>query len=37
MLWGAALFGEPLSGSMVLGLGITLVGVWLTSFARQEA
>ncbi|MBZ9670878.1 DMT family transporter [Mesorhizobium sp. ES1-3] len=31
MLWAWLLFGEPLSSAMVLGLAVTLFGVWLTS------
>jgi drug/metabolite transporter (DMT)-like permease len=31
MIWAWALFSEPLTTSMFLGLAITLVGVWLTS------
>lgn len=31
MLWAWALFSEPLTSAMFLGLGVTLVGVWLTS------
>ncbi|MDX8462891.1 DMT family transporter [Mesorhizobium humile] len=31
MLWGWAMFGEPLSTAMFLGLGVTLFGVWLTA------
>ncbi|MER9843369.1 DMT family transporter [Mesorhizobium australicum] len=31
MLWAWLLFGEPLSAAMVLGLAVTLFGVWLTS------
>ncbi|AZO53746.1 MULTISPECIES: DMT family transporter [unclassified Mesorhizobium] len=31
MLWAWLLFGEPLSLAMVLGLAVTLFGVWLTS------
>jgi drug/metabolite transporter (DMT)-like permease len=31
MLWAWALFSEPLTPAMFLGLGITFVGVWLTS------
>jgi drug/metabolite transporter (DMT)-like permease len=31
MLWAWAMFGEPLSHLMVLGLAITLFGVWLAS------
>ncbi|WP_031326481.1 DMT family transporter [Rhodobacter capsulatus] len=30
MLWGWALFGEPLTATMVAGLAVTLVGVMLT-------
>ena len=32
MVWGWALFSEPLSLSMLVGLGVTLVGVWMTAF-----
>lgn len=35
MVWGWALFSEPLSASMMLGLGVTLLGVWLTSSDRH--
>ena len=31
MLWAWALFSEPLTAAMFIGLGVTLVGVWLTS------
>jgi drug/metabolite transporter (DMT)-like permease len=31
MLWARALFSEPLTVAMVIGLAVTLVGVWLTS------
>lgn len=31
MIWARALFGEPLTLVMFAGLGVTLVGVWLTS------
>jgi drug/metabolite transporter (DMT)-like permease len=31
MLWAWALFSEPLTTAMFAGLGVTLVGVWLTS------
>ncbi len=31
MLWAWALFSEPLTTAMFVGLGVTLVGVWLTS------
>ncbi|WP_217569943.1 DMT family transporter [Mesorhizobium sp. GbtcB19] len=31
MLWGWAMFGEPLSTAMFLGLAVTLFGVWLTA------
>lgn len=31
MLWAWALFGEPLAVVMFVGLGVTLVGVWMTS------
>lgn len=31
MLWAWALFSEPLTASMFLGLAVTLVGVWMTS------
>ncbi|MCA0279177.1 MAG: DMT family transporter [Proteobacteria bacterium] len=31
MLWAWALFSEPLTPAMFLGLAVTLVGVWLTS------
>lgn len=31
MLWAWALFAEPLTPAMFLGLAVTLVGVWLTS------
>lgn len=31
MLWAWALFSEPLTLAMFLGLAVTLVGVWLTS------
>ena len=31
MIWGWALFGEPLTSVMFAGLGITFVGVWLTT------
>lgn len=33
MLWAWALFAEPLTLTMFAGLGVTLVGVWLTSKA----
>lgn len=35
MIWAWALFGEPISVVMFIGLGVTLVGVWMTS--RTEA
>lgn len=31
MLWGWAMFGEPLTAGMFLGLGVTLGGVWLAT------
>jgi drug/metabolite transporter (DMT)-like permease len=31
MIWAWALFGEPLTLLMFAGLGVTLIGVWLTS------
>lgn len=31
MIWAWMLFSEPLTGIMFIGLGVTLVGVWLTS------
>lgn len=31
MIWAWMLFSEPLTVAMFLGLGVTLVGVWLTS------
>jgi drug/metabolite transporter (DMT)-like permease len=31
MLWAWALFAEPLTATMLIGLGVTLAGVWLTS------
>jgi drug/metabolite transporter (DMT)-like permease len=31
MLWAWALFSEPLTMTMFAGLGVTLVGVWMTS------
>jgi len=31
MIWSWMLFSEPLTLTMFLGLGVTLVGVWLTS------
>lgn len=31
MVWAWALFSEPLTATMFAGLGVTLVGVWLTS------
>ncbi len=31
MIWAWALFGEPLTMVMFAGLGVTLIGVWLTS------
>lgn len=31
MIWAWILFSEPLTLAMLLGLGVTLVGVWLTS------
>jgi len=31
MLWAWALFSEPLTPVMFIGLGVTLVGVWMTS------
>jgi drug/metabolite transporter (DMT)-like permease len=31
MLWAWALFGEPLTALMFVGLAVTLAGVWLTS------
>lgn len=31
MLWAWALFSEPLTGAMFLGLAVTLLGVWLTT------
>lgn len=31
MLWAWALFGEPLTPAMFVGLAVTLAGVWLTS------
>ncbi|CAN7283049.1 DMT family transporter [Rhizobium sp. LjRoot98] len=33
MLWAWALFSEPLTVTMFIGLAVTLVGVWLTSKA----
>jgi drug/metabolite transporter (DMT)-like permease len=33
MLWAWALFSEPLTATMFIGLAVTLVGVWLTSRA----
>lgn len=33
MLWAWALFSEPLTVTMFIGLAVTLVGVWLTSRA----
>lgn len=37
MIWAWALFGEPLTVVMFVGLGITLVGVWMTSRTGQPA
>ncbi|QND57700.1 DMT family transporter [Mesorhizobium huakuii] len=34
MLWGWSLFGEPLSKAMLVGLAVTLFGVWFTSSGR---
>lgn len=31
MLWAWLLFSEPLTVAMFVGLGVTLVGVWITS------
>jgi drug/metabolite transporter (DMT)-like permease len=31
MIWAWALFGEPLTPAMLLGLGVTLIRVWMTS------
>jgi drug/metabolite transporter (DMT)-like permease len=31
MIWAWVLFSEPLTVAMFFGLGVTLVGVWLTS------
>ncbi len=31
MLWAWALFSEPLTAAMFIGLAVTLVGVWMTS------
>jgi drug/metabolite transporter (DMT)-like permease len=31
MVWAWALFSEPLTATMFTGLGVTLVGVWMTS------
>ena len=31
MIWTWALFGELLTPAMFLGLGVTMVGVWMTS------
>lgn len=31
MIWAWALFDEPLTPAMFLGLGVTLIGVWMTS------
>lgn len=31
MLWAWALFSEPLTIAMFMGLAVTLVGVWMTS------
>jgi drug/metabolite transporter (DMT)-like permease len=31
MLWGWSMFGEPLSKAMLVGLAVTLFGVWFTS------
>ncbi|MGO4439121.1 DMT family transporter [Rhizobium sp. RAF56] len=31
MLWAWMLFSEPLTGAMLAGLAVTLVGVWMTS------
>lgn len=31
MIWAWALFGEPLTAVMFAGLGVTMIGVWLTS------
>lgn len=31
MIWAWALFGEPLTGAMFVGLAVTLAGVWMTS------
>jgi len=33
MLWAWALFSEPLTSAMFLGLAVTLIGVWITSRA----
>jgi drug/metabolite transporter (DMT)-like permease len=33
MLWAWALFSEPLTATMFIGLAVTLVGVWMTSRA----
>ncbi|MFN7025940.1 MAG: DMT family transporter [Pseudorhizobium sp.] len=35
MLWAWALFSEPLTVAMFIGLAVTLVGVWLTSRSDQ--
>tara|TARA_R100000935_G_scaffold58801_2_gene98074 strand:+ start:1002 stop:1967 length:966 start_codon:yes stop_codon:yes gene_type:complete len=31
MIWAWALFDEPLTPTMFLGLGVTMIGVWMTS------
>jgi drug/metabolite transporter (DMT)-like permease len=31
MLWAWALFAEPLTAAMFVGLGVTMVGVWMTA------
>lgn len=35
MLWAWALFSEPLTTTMFMGLAVTLAGVWLTSRGRS--
>jgi drug/metabolite transporter (DMT)-like permease len=38
MLWAWALFAEPLTAPMFVGLAVTFLGVWMTSRThRQEA
>jgi drug/metabolite transporter (DMT)-like permease len=37
MVWAWALFGEPLTTVMFVGLGVTLIGVWLTSRGDRSA